>query len=477
MRVKYFLNILALVFTLGVVVAFEDTGPHEGTPEKKLISTFQIVRFPNDACKGTSTRNGTCYTSAECSDKGGSSSGSCADGFGVCCTFVVNKCEGASSENITYWDAPTGTYLSTLVPTTCQLKVCPTNNNICQLRIDFKTFVITGPSTSSLSEISHVFGSIPSGGAADPAATTMSGSWRTNCLVDTFSVSSKNVANSPPVVCGTLSAAHMYVDANVDDCNVLTFHFNPQSGPAAAAAAGDTRGVASVASTRDWDMTVYQYECGHINAAPPGCTEYLHGNTKGFVKSYNYGNMHLANQNQKICIRRERGYCFACFTATGVANFGISGDNTGGAYTYPGLPCGYGCETAAGISAGTGTQCAGYDCVIVPDAWVVAAADGTIINPTTTNYLTNLAATYRRGCAPQISGHSHFGPGNADLNALTVIGEAASRTVCSQHVPFQLTFKSDGFEGTGTIGGEQNLAAATGAVGFKIQYDLFACPT
>ena len=27
-----------------------------------IVSTFQIVRFPNDACTGSSKRNGTCYT-------------------------------------------------------------------------------------------------------------------------------------------------------------------------------------------------------------------------------------------------------------------------------------------------------------------------------------------------------------------------------------------------------------------------------
>ena len=30
---------------------------------------------------------GTCLTSTECSDKSGNVDGSCASGFGVCCTF------------------------------------------------------------------------------------------------------------------------------------------------------------------------------------------------------------------------------------------------------------------------------------------------------------------------------------------------------------------------------------------------------
>ena len=42
-------------------------------------------RFPNDPCTGES-KNGTCYTTEECNQKGGTRSGSCAQGYGVCCT-------------------------------------------------------------------------------------------------------------------------------------------------------------------------------------------------------------------------------------------------------------------------------------------------------------------------------------------------------------------------------------------------------
>ena len=47
-----------------------------------------MVRFKNNACTGSdaSSSNGTCYSSEECSIRGGSSVGSCAGGYGVCCT-------------------------------------------------------------------------------------------------------------------------------------------------------------------------------------------------------------------------------------------------------------------------------------------------------------------------------------------------------------------------------------------------------
>ena len=43
-------------------------------------------RFPNGVCTSkTSGRNGTCYASEECGERGGVASGECAGGYGVCC--------------------------------------------------------------------------------------------------------------------------------------------------------------------------------------------------------------------------------------------------------------------------------------------------------------------------------------------------------------------------------------------------------
>ena len=57
----------------------------------ELFQVFCVVRFKNEACTGTGTKNGTCYTSEECDVKGGTKEGSCADGFGVCCTCEILK--------------------------------------------------------------------------------------------------------------------------------------------------------------------------------------------------------------------------------------------------------------------------------------------------------------------------------------------------------------------------------------------------
>ncbi len=47
-----------------------------------------------------------------------------------------------------------------------------------------------------------------------------------------------------------------------------------------------------------------QHQCDASTLAPDGCLQYYFGTTKGTVESFNFGGeLHLANQNQNICIR------------------------------------------------------------------------------------------------------------------------------------------------------------------------------
>jgi hypothetical protein len=69
-----------------------------------------------------------------------------------------------------------------------------------QLRLDFSTFVIAGPSTSTYSLALTSGGSVVStAGVAASHANT--------CLTDTFSISGVAGSN-PPVICGTNSGYH-----------------------------------------------------------------------------------------------------------------------------------------------------------------------------------------------------------------------------------------------------------------------------
>ena len=71
-----------------------------------------------------------------------------------------------------------------------------------------------------------------------------------------------------------------------------------------------------------------QYSCDYNNLAPEGCTQYFFGDqqTTAVVKTFNFdGGSHLADQNQNICVRRERGICKVCWSPTATGDFAVSG--------------------------------------------------------------------------------------------------------------------------------------------------------
>ena len=54
----------------------------------------------------------------------------------------------------------------------------------------------------------------------------------------------------------------------------------------------------------DWVIQISQIGCDFENLAPSGCTQWLSGGGGGVVRTYNYaGRLHLAQQNQNICVR------------------------------------------------------------------------------------------------------------------------------------------------------------------------------
>merc|ERR1712038_852650 len=217
---------LGLLFLFSVsLVSCEDD---EEVRDPKLISTFQIVRFPNDPCVGSNARNGTCYTSQECSSKSGTSAGSCADGFGVCCTFIIDTCGSTSSENITVWTQP-----STVAVGSCGLNICAMSDDICSLRLDFTSFTITGPNSITFPTVRRRVG-MPAPMVADTLAEdeTLAGSlWTSNCLVGNFYATSASPSSTPPAICGVNTGQHMYVEADVDRCNMLRFSIGEVTAP------------------------------------------------------------------------------------------------------------------------------------------------------------------------------------------------------------------------------------------------------
>ena len=173
----------------------------------------------------------------------------------------------------------------------------------------------------------------------------------------------------------------MYVDAS-DACNELSFQLGN--------AANGINGI----GTRSWNIKITQYSCDYNNLAPSGCTQYYFDMTKDTVQTFNFANgRHLANQDQNICVRRERGMCRLCWSATADDDFDVSGKTTKNGLINNNC-CGYG---------GNGLATSGFDCVIIPGAEKMTAP------------------------AAMIAGDAFCG-----RNGLATINNMASKTVCSK---------------------------------------------
>merc|ERR1712038_413706 len=166
-------------------------------------------------------------------------------------------------------------------------------------------------------------------------------------MYDVFTASGPSSSSNPPEVCGTMTGSHMYLEADADNCNMLQFSFHDKAQTTIGQT--NTRGIIALAS-RSWDMTVTQIECTSPTLPPVGCTQYYWGSGSYTVKNFNYQSnaavasnqgIHLANQHQRICMRRERGNCIGCY-ATNNLGFAISGPN-GEEYNFvqPAGCCGY----------------------------------------------------------------------------------------------------------------------------------------
>merc|ERR1719422_1445511 len=91
--------------------------------------------------------NGTCYTADECTSRDGVASGSCAEGYGVCCIITVS-CGGSTSENCTYLSQAASTTPNTDsddLNQQCSYSICPRTSTVNRIRLDLMMFMIAPP--------------------------------------------------------------------------------------------------------------------------------------------------------------------------------------------------------------------------------------------------------------------------------------------------------------------------------------------
>lgn len=283
----------------------------EGRPREGRFSIFQIIKFENGNCEG-STRSGTCFTEQECESNGGTKDGTCADGFGVCCIKTISDGE-TSSLNMTVISS-TGRkkrQASTVVAGAQKFTICPSSEDICRIRFDFTTLVLAAPVTDP--------GTLADGDAGNLA---IQGPSIGDCVEDQFSITSSGSAGTP-IICGTNSGQHMIVDSDGIGCSDVNIAI----------------GSANVA--RSWDITVLQFRCGDELGGPSGCLQWFTEPT-GSIRSFNFpvqangaavaaNVVHLSNQDYNACLRRPAGTATVCFLpctfvdpAGGQSSFGVS---------------------------------------------------------------------------------------------------------------------------------------------------------
>jgi len=397
---------LLMMMMMVVMVIAEE----QETRTQKALSIFTVVKFPNTACSSATTgRNGTCYTTSECQAKGGSSSGSCASSFGVCCIFEKSCQAGTIAENCTYF-----TSSSLTTGSSCSLTVCKCSSDVCQLRLDFETFVLNDPVTATDVTVGPINADLVN---AIAGSATRQG----NCDTDSFGVTVPG-GKAPPLICGTNTGQHMYVPASDTGCNTLNSNI----------------GSASTATTSAFTIKVTQVECGSKRLAPNGCLQYFTQDT-GEIQTFNYnsGNgVHLANQDYSACVRDNRGFCAICYwTPTAAIGFGLSVPN--------GIAAIVGLDTRCGAPGLLAYANGGsFDHIVIPAGQCEA--------PTTAGVAVTNTHSHDRYCNTQL------GCGTLADGSTQAVG-----TVCTNQKPFKIDVVTDGVEyhfpaGTSEAGAPRN---------------------
>jgi len=154
--------------------------------------------------------------------------------------------------------------------------------------LDFESFDISPPSVTDETTDGHACRDVMQAMVNTGSATSV----QTVNTVQTF--------NAIPEICGNNQGQHLYLDVGKlpSDTAMITFTFDSD------VAAGDF--------SRFWDIKVTQIPCRSKYDPPPGCLQW-HTGIDGKFETFNFPGtttvQHLQNQDYRVCIRQEEGYC------------------------------------------------------------------------------------------------------------------------------------------------------------------------
>lgn len=382
------------------------------------LPLFNIVRFKNEPCTISTTREGTCYTKAECENLGGTEGDSCAEGFGVCCEFSDMKCDDTSRQNNTY--IVSGTVAAS---SDCTYTICPANGNICRIKFEFTALTLAAPAVGTA--------------GADTAVglATSIGS----CGTDTFKITGGS-GDGSPIICGTNTGQHMIMDSDGESCHEVNIVIG-----------------SSTTTTRSWDIHVTHHDCVdktrlENTAGPKGCLQYHLGTSTGTGRIDNFGfpgaatyptallaaTTHLQNQKYNICMRRHGTFNRICYTLAYTSAAAI--DQGGFGTSVSNAAANADAKSAVDSSCQT-------DYITIPNGMAIAQ--------TVANGLTAAAFKF---CGRRFN--------SADSLAADIV-------ICSRSLPFVVGVNFDGSEEVATTDMadmDEGFAFPSGFVGFHLTY-------
>lgn len=159
-------------------------------PNPNSIATANVNNnlIDVESCTAPDLRRGICYDASECVQRGGMPMGRCDSGGksngAVCCLFDVT-CGETASEKFVYFRNPgfPDAYDRARI---CRTKIGKIDRNICQFRLDFRTFDIAKPIDG-------------------------------NCSQDIFTISGQNENHIVPKICGFNNGQHcMRINCSVN---------------------------------------------------------------------------------------------------------------------------------------------------------------------------------------------------------------------------------------------------------------------
>ncbi|CAG9787759.1 unnamed protein product [Diatraea saccharalis] len=182
-------------------------------------------------------------------------------------------CDGKSSELVGWFTNP-GFPSPSSEGLSCIFTLNKASNDIKQLRLDFVTFELLGPT----------------GGT---------------CKQDQFVVSGQNTNNVIPILCGINTGQHAYVEVGDSDGPI---YFSVQT---------------YSSENRLFSIKISQLTWADELAAPTGCLQY-YTESQGFLESFNYRDRseigiaripsYLNNLNYAMCIRRAQETCSVTYS-------------------------------------------------------------------------------------------------------------------------------------------------------------------